>query len=101
MLSPKIKNQFSDHPQTIMRPVHLKLSEEIIAHLEHTMGEHGFNTMQGLIRLYNRQGLDRDNCNYTLANDILFIEELQKKGVSQKIIDEALVNVNKKCESES
>lgn len=28
MLSPKIRNQYSDHPQTIMRPVHLKLSEE-------------------------------------------------------------------------
>lgn len=100
MLSPKIKNQFSDHPQTIMRPVPLKLSEEIIGHLEHTMGEHGFNTIQGLIRLYIRQGLDRDNSNYTLANDVLFIEELRKKGVSQKIIDEALVNVNKKCQSE-
>lgn len=98
MLSPKIKNQFSDHPQTIMRPVHLKLSEEIIAHLEHTMAEHGFNTIQGLIRFYIREGLHRDNCNYDFSEDVLFIEELKNKGVSQKIIDEALTSLNKKCE---
>ncbi|OOR92961.1 CopG family transcriptional regulator [Moraxella caviae] len=95
MLSPKIKNKFSNHPEVIMRPVHLRLSEEIIKHLEETAGQHGFNRIQGLIRLYIRQGLDRDNCNYTLAHDTLFIEKLRKKGVSQKIIDEALTDVNK------
>lgn len=100
MLSPKIRNQYSDHPQTIMRPVHLKLSEEIIAHLEHTMQEHGFNTIQGLIRFYIRQGLHRDNCNYDFAKDVLFMEKLKNKGVSQKVIDEALASLNRKCESE-
>lgn len=97
MLSPKIKNQFSDHPQTIMRPIHLKLSEEIIKHLEYTMSEHGFNSIQGLIRYYIRQGLDRDNCSYSLAEDILFIDELRKKGVSEQLIEEALVSINKRC----
>lgn len=94
MLPPRIKNRYSDHPQTIMRPVHLRLSEEIIKHLEVTAQDHGFDRIQGLIRLYIRQGLDRDNSNYTLADDVLFIEKLRKKGVSQKIIDEALADVN-------
>lgn len=98
MISPKIKNKFSDHPEVIMRPVHLRLSEEIIAHLEETAEAHGFNRIQGLIRLYIRQGLDRDNCNYSLADDVLFIEKLRKKGVSQKVIDEALADVNKNCD---
>lgn len=98
MISPKIKNKYSSHPEVIMRPVHLRLSEEIIAHLEETASVHGFNRIQGLIRLYIRQGLDRDNCNYSLANDVLFIEKLRKKGVSQKIIDEALTDVNKNCD---
>lgn len=98
MIPPRIKNKFSNHPQTIMRAVHLRLSEEIIAHLEDTANSHGFNRIQGLIRLYIRQGLDRDNCNYTLADDVLFIEKLRKKGVSQKIIDEALADVNKSCD---
>lgn len=98
MLPPRIKNRYSDHPQTIMRPVHLRLSEEIIMHLEETAQAHGFDRIQGLIRLYVRQGLDRDNSNYTLADDALFIEKLRKKGVSQKIIDEALADVNQKCD---
>ncbi|ADG61572.1 CopG family transcriptional regulator [Moraxella catarrhalis] len=98
MLPPHIKNRYSDHPQTIMRPVHLRLSEEIIQHLEDTAKVHGFSRIQGLIRLYIRQGLDRDNCNYTLANDMLFIEKLRKKGVSQSIIDEALTDVNQTCD---
>ena len=51
MLPPHIKNRYSDHPQTIMRPVHLRLSEEIIQHLEDTAKVHGFSRIQGLIRL--------------------------------------------------
>lgn len=100
MIPPHIKNKFSDHPQTIMRPVHLRLSEEIIAHLEVTAKAHGFKAIQGLIRLYIRQGLDRDNSDYSLAKDALFIERLRKKGVSQSIIDEALIDTNSICESE-
>ncbi|MFB6347973.1 CopG family transcriptional regulator [Moraxella marmotae] len=98
MLPPHIKNRYSDCPQTIMRPVHLRLSEEIIQYLEETAKVHGFGRIQGLIRLYIRQGLDRDHGDYTLANDMLFIEKLRKKGVSQKIIDEALADVNEKCD---
>ena len=77
-----------------MRPVHLRLSEEIISHLEETARQHGFNRIQGLIRLYIRQRLDRHNSNYKLADDLLFIEKLRKKGVSQEIIDEALKDIN-------
>ncbi|OOS07987.1 hypothetical protein SAMN02745664_101178 [Moraxella cuniculi DSM 21768] len=98
MIPPRLKNRYLNHPQTIMRPVHLRLSEEIIEHLEETAKAHGFERIQGLIRLYVRQGLDRDNCNYSLAQDVLFIEKLRKKGVSQKIIDEALTDVNQKCD---
>lgn len=62
------------------------------------MNEHGFNTIQGLIRFYIREGLHRDNCNYDFSKDVSFIEELKNKGVSQSIIDEALTNLNKRCE---
>lgn len=98
MIPPRLKNKLLNQPGTTMRPVHLRLSEEIIAHLEDTAKAHGFNRIQGLIRLYIRQGLDKDNCNYSLADDVLFIEKLRKKGVSQKIIDEALNDVNKDCD---
>ncbi len=94
MIAPHIKNKFSDHPQTIMRPIHLRLSEQIITHLEETASEHGFKGIQSLIRLYIRQGLDKDNANYQLAHDVVFLEKLRRKGVSQKIIDEALIDTN-------
>lgn len=94
MIAPHIKNKFLDHPQTIMRPIHLRLSETIITHLEETAKEHGFKGIQSLIRLYIRQGLDKDNSNYALASDVVFIEKLKRKGVSQKIIDEALADTN-------
>lgn len=91
MIPTRIKNKFSDYPQKIMRPVSIRLSEEMIELLTATASELGFKRIQGLIRLYIRQGLDRDHQDYTLAYDEVFIETLRKKGVSQRIIDEAIV----------
>ncbi len=94
MISPKLKNRLSNRPHITMRPVHLRLSEEILAHLETTAQAQGFKAIQGLIRLYIRQGLDKDNANYSLAKDTLFLQKLQNKGVSQAVIDEALKDTN-------
>ena len=91
MIPARIKNKFSDHPQKIMRPISIRLSEEMISLLETTSSDLGFKRIQGLIRLYIRQGLDRDHQDYTLAHDEVFIETLRKRGVSQYIIDEAIV----------
>ena len=91
MIPTRIKNKFSDHPQKIMRPISIRLSEEMIELLTATASELGFKRIQGLIRLYIRQGLVRDHQDYTLAYDEVFIETLRKKGVSQRIIDEAIV----------
>lgn len=93
MISPIIKSRLNkDAPA--MLPIHLRLSEEVIAHLEHTAKEHGFNAIQGLIRLYIRQGLNRDNEAYSLAKDTVFLAKLKRKGVSQKLIDEALADAD-------
>lgn len=97
MLPPHIKNKFSNHPQQISRPISIRLSEELIAMLETTSKEFGFKRIQGLIRLYVRQGLDRDNDKYTLAHDEVFLETLRKKGVSQKVIDEAIADASSEC----
>lgn len=91
MIPVRIKNKFSAHPQKIMRPVSIRLSEEMIELLAATSAELGFKRIQGLIRLYIRQGLDRDHQDYTLAHDEVFIDTLRKHGVSQRIIDEAIV----------
>ena len=90
MIPARIKNKFSDHPQKIMRPISIRLSEEMIELLTATAAELGFKRIQGLIRLYIRQGLDRDHQDYTLAHDEMFIDTLRKNGVSQRIIDEAI-----------
>lgn len=94
MLSPKLKNKIIKSPRVATRPIHLRLSEEVIERLEETADEHGFGAIQGLIRLYIRQGLDKDNMNYSLAQDVMFIEKLKRKGVSQQLIDEALIDAN-------
>src|SRR5699024_2131335 len=91
MLPVRIKNQFSYQSQKITRPISIRLSGEMIRLLESTSAELGFKRIQGLIRLYIRQGLDRDHQDYTLAHDEVFIESLRKRGVSQRIIDEAIV----------
>lgn len=97
MIPVHIKNKFSDHPQKVMRPVSIRLSEEMIALLNTTSEELGFKRIQGLIRLYIRQGLDRDHQDYTLAHDEVFIETLRKHGVSQHIIDEAIITTHNDC----
>jgi predicted DNA-binding protein len=91
MIPVRIKNKFSDHPQKIMRPISIRLSEEMIMLLESSASDLGFKRIQGLIRQYIRQGLDRDHQDYTLAHDEVFIETLRKRGVSQHIIDEAII----------
>ena len=91
MIPVRIKNKFSAHPQKVMRPISIRLSEEMIELLGATSVELGFKRIQGLIRLYIRQGLDRDHQDYTLAHDEIFIETLRKHGVSQHIIDDAIV----------
>lgn len=96
MIPVRIKNKFSAHPQKIMRPISIRLSEEMIELLTATSAELGFKRIQGLIRLYIRQGLDRDHQDYTLAHDEVFIETLRKHGVSQRIIDDAIVVTHNK-----
>lgn len=101
MIHPRVKNKFSEHPTKISRPVSLRLTEEMISLLETTSRELGFKRIQGLIRLYIRQGLDRDNESYTLAHDEAFIESLRKKGVSEKIINEAIADISNKCPNDT
>lgn len=94
MIPIHIKNKFSDHPQKVMRPISIRLSEEMITLLTSTSSDLGFKRIQGLIRLYIRQGLDRDHQDYTLAHDEIFIETLRKRGVSQHIIDDAIIQTH-------
>lgn len=99
IIPPHIRNKYSGHPQKIRRPVSLKLSEEMIEMLEETAKLHNFRRIQGLIRLYIREGLDRDHAGYTLADDEVFIENLRAKGVSEAIIEEAIIDTHTDCSS--
>ncbi len=101
MIPVRMRNKFSEHPHKIMVPVHFKLSEEMIGWLEETAEKHNFKTIHGLIRLYIREGLDRDNDNYTLIHDNVFLEKLREKGVNEELIEQAIIDTNKVCESKS
>ncbi|WP_395144031.1 CopG family transcriptional regulator [Moraxella atlantae] len=82
----------SRHKKTapVMVPLHIKLTEEMHALLADVAKAHGFPRIQGLIRLYIRQGLDAENVGYSLAQDRRFLEKLKRQGVSETIINEAL-----------
>lgn len=82
----------SRHKKTapVMVPLHIKLTEEMHALLSDVAKAHGFPRIQGLIRLYIRQGLDAENVGYSLAQDRRFLEKLKRQGVSEAIINEAL-----------
>ena len=88
---------YLNHNHTL-RPIHLRLTDEIVAHLEKVKGEHGFECIQPLIRFYIRQGLDRDNSEYSLSNDNAFINELKEQSISEKLIEKALENVCKNAD---
>lgn len=73
-----------------MIPLHIKITEEMHELLTEVAKKHGFPRIQGLIRLYIRQGLDAEDINYSLANDSRFLNKLKRQGVSDEIIQSAL-----------
>ncbi|MFW2176795.1 MULTISPECIES: CopG family transcriptional regulator [unclassified Moraxella] len=73
-----------------MIPLHIKITEEMHDLLGEVAQKHGFPRIQGLIRLYIRQGLDREDVGYSLANDSRFLAKLKRQGVSDDIINMAL-----------
>ncbi|WP_434354051.1 CopG family transcriptional regulator [Psychrobacter sp. HD31] len=101
MIPVRVRNKFYKTPQKIMRPVHFKLSEEMIALLTETAHEHGFNKIQGLMRLYIREGLDRDNDKYRIEHDEVFLQQLRDKGVSESIIEQAIIDANNVCRNQN
>ncbi|WP_315043988.1 CopG family transcriptional regulator [Faucicola mancuniensis] len=77
-------------PVQNMIPLHIKITEEMHELLTEVAKKHGFPRIQGLIRLYIRQGLDAEDINYSLANDSRFLNKLKRQGVSDEIIQSAL-----------
>lgn len=73
-----------------MVPLHIKITEEMHELLTKVAQKHGFPRIQGLIRLYIRQGLDAEDIDYSLAKDRRFLNKLKRQGVSDEIIRSAL-----------
>lgn len=76
--------------QQVMVPLHIKITEEMHDLLTEVAKKHGFPRIQGLIRLYIRQGLETENIGYSLADDNRFLEKLKRQGVSDEILQLAL-----------
>ncbi len=76
--------------QQVMVPIHIKITEEMYELLGEVAKKHGFPRIQGLIRLYIRQGLDAEDVDYTLAEDERFLQKLRRQGVSDEILAIAL-----------
>lgn len=77
-------------PPQVMVPIHIKITEEMHELLGEVAKKHGFPRIQGLIRLYIRQGLDAEDVNYSLAKDERFLQKLRRQGVSDEILAVAL-----------
>lgn len=91
MLNPSTRTKLRTHrQQQVMVPLHIKITEEMHDLLTEVAKKHGFPRIQGLIRLYIRQGLDAENIGYSLANDSRFLEKLKRQGVSDEILELAL-----------
>lgn len=80
----------TNKPNQVMVPLHIKITEEMHQLLTEVAKKHGFPRIQGLIRLYIRQGLDAEDINYSLAKDSRFLNKLKRQGVSDEIIQSAL-----------
>lgn len=80
----------TNKPTQNMIPLHIKITEEMHDLLTEVAKKHGFPRIQGLIRLYIRQGLDAEDINYSLAKDSRFLTKLKRQGVSDDIIQSAL-----------
>lgn len=76
--------------QHVMVPIHIKITEEMHDLLGEVAKKHGFPRIQGLIRLYIRQGLDAEDVDYSLAKDERFLQKLRRQGVSDEILAIAL-----------
>lgn len=74
----------------VMVPIHIKITEEMHDLLTEVAHKHGFPRIQGLIRLYIRQGLDAEDVDYSLADDERFLQKLRRQGVSEEILNAAL-----------
>lgn len=77
-------------PQQTMVPIHIKITEEMHDLLGEVAKKHGFPRIQGLIRLYIRQGLEAEDVGYSLAEDERFLQKLRRQGVNEAILAAAL-----------
>lgn len=80
----------TNKPSQTMVPLHIKITEEMHQLLTEVAKKHGFPRIQGLIRLYIRQGLNAEDINYSLAKDSRFLNKLKRQGVSDEVIQSAL-----------
>lgn len=89
MLTTRNKTKIKKNQQ-VMVPLHIKITEEMHELLLEVAKGYGFPRIQGLIRLYIRQGLDAENVGYSLAKDERFLQKLRRQGVSDEILAVAL-----------
>ena len=88
--SAKTKRSKTRKTQQAMVPIHIKITEEMHELLSEVAKNHGFPRIQGLIRLYIRQGLEAEDVGYCLADDERFLQKLRRQGVSDEILEAAL-----------
>ncbi len=86
-ISEQIKARLAkDRPMT---SITLRIPVDVVDSLKAIAPHKGFSGYQALLKAYIGEGLRRDEAQYVFGQTARLIEALRKRGVSDKVIDEA------------
>jgi len=92
MISERIKTRLAkDRPMT---SITLRIPVDVVTSMKEIAPQRGFSGYQALLKSYISEGLRRDEAQYTFGTAARLIEVLKKRGVSKKVLDEAIREVD-------
>lgn len=87
MLSERMKKRLSkDRPMTAIT---LRIPVDVVESLKELAPLKGFSGYQTLLKAYISEGLRQDEAKFATGQTARLIEALKKRGVSEKVLDEA------------
>jgi len=88
MLSEKLKRRLTkDRPMT---SITLRIPVDVIETLKQVAPLHGVSGYQTLVKMYISEGLRKDEALLASGSATRLVEALKKRGVSKKLLDEAV-----------
>jgi len=87
MIPKRIKTRLTkDRPMT---SITVRMPVDVVESMKDIAPKRGFSGYQALLKSYVSEGLRRDEAEFSFNATARLIEELKKRGVSEKVLDEA------------